>query len=282
MMNRLGTLLFVLLLIGPVAGDAAASVPALAHHNAVCTRVDGRGDYVVLVHGLSWYRDANRAARMFFAARGYSVVAFGYDSRKAASLSDVTSALREGVAANCIDPRRRIHFLGHSMGAIIIRKFLDESPPPRLGRVVFMGCPNHGTSLADALTHSSALRLIFGPAAAELGTGRDSVPSSLGPAPYGPGIIMAGRSMFPFLSPFVPGRDDGVVAVDSGRLEGMADFRVLRTTHTFLPRCERALHEADLFFRTGQFSATTGVVHSPERGKARLRWRRPSDRRSNE
>ena len=171
------------------------------------------------------------------------------------SLSDVTAALRRVVAEHCTDPNRRIHFLGHSMGAIVIRKFLDESPPPRLGRVVLMGCPNHGTSLADALRHSTALRRVFGSAAAELGTSRRSVPSSLGPARYGPGIIMAGRSVFPFLSPFVHGRDDGVVAIDSGRLDGMADFRILKTTHTFLPRCERALHEADVFFRTGKFSA---------------------------
>ncbi|MGI8602544.1 MAG: esterase/lipase family protein [Verrucomicrobiales bacterium] len=232
----------------PAAKGAAA---AITKTDFVCH--EGNGPYLVLVHGLSWFRDSNKIATDFFCKAGYHVIAVQYDSRKIADASDAVAVLRRVVAQTCVDRTRLINFLGHSLGAIVIRQYLAETPPPRLGRVVLMGCPNQGTALANALPRLPALKRVFGGAAAQLGTHEGSLPNTLGPAPYRPGIIMGGRSMFPFLSPFVPGRDDGVVGVESGRLKGMGDFLVLPTTHTYLPRCEVAIVEADSFFKTGKF-----------------------------
>jgi triacylglycerol lipase len=244
------------LLVGTVlsAGPAAAAISD-DDGEAIC--LEGSGDYVVLVHGLTWFPDPIRQTADYFSRQNYSVVTLRYESRKVDQVGDAVEVLRRAVTRYCTDRKRRIHLLGHSMGAIIIRQFLAESPPPRLGRVVLMACPNHGTRLANALHKVPSLKHIFGAAAAQLGTREDCVPRTLAPPSYAPGIIMGGRSMFPFLSPFVPGRDDGVVAIDSGRIDGMGDFLVLPTTHTYLPRCESALFRAHCFFQTGRFLTQT-------------------------
>jgi pimeloyl-ACP methyl ester carboxylesterase len=65
----------------------------------------------------------------------------------------------------------RLHFVGHSMGAIVVRRALAISRPRKLGRVVILAPPNRGARLADV-----ALRL-FGPrlvAATELCSHPDS------------------------------------------------------------------------------------------------------------
>jgi pimeloyl-ACP methyl ester carboxylesterase len=251
MTSMAGLLAGFLGVLSPALAASEASPLRTTDADAVCC--EGTGDYLVLVHGLSWFHDPIPTTTDFFARQGYFVVTLRYEARKVDAVADAVDVLRRAVARHCSDPKRRIHFLGHSLGAIIIRQFLDESPPPRLGRVVLMACPNRGTTLADLLQKVPSLKHIFGGAAAQLGTRGDCVPFTLGSPRYAPGVIMGGRSMFPFLSPFVPGRDDGVVAVDSGRIDGMADFLVLPTTHTYLPRCENALFQAHCFFQTGHF-----------------------------
>jgi len=58
----------------------------------------------------------------------------------------------------------QIHLVGHSMGGLIIRQFLNDYKEfrPRVGRVFMIGTPNAGTVLADALEtlDTSILNLI--------------------------------------------------------------------------------------------------------------------------
>lgn len=245
------------LVLAGVCGTEAAQPQMVAREVGARADVEllpGAGDYVVVVHGLSWYRDGIRPAAEFFHQQGYSVVTLHYRSRQIGGIQEAVDALRRAVSIGCVDPARRVHFVGHSMGGIVIRRLLGGWRPPGLGGVVVMGSPNQGTPLADAV-RDSWLERVFGTAVAELGT--EAATAAREPD-YPLGVIMGGRSMFPFLSPFVPGRDDGVVAVASGRVEGMADFLVLPTTHTHLPRSGRALRAAEAFFRQGKFQRADG------------------------
>ena len=110
----------------------------------------------------------------------------------------------------------RLHFVGHSMGAIVVRRALAISRPRKLGRVVLLAPPNRGARLADV-----ALRL-FGPrlvAATELCSHPDSYVNRLAPTvDFDCGVIAAAW--------------DHAVSLASTHLPGERDHLVLRSLHT--------------------------------------------------
>ena len=61
-----------------------------------------------------------------------------------------------------------VHFVGYSMGGLIIRAYLQKYRPQHLGRVVMLGTPNQGSEVADAIRHFWLYRRFYGPAGQEL------------------------------------------------------------------------------------------------------------------
>jgi triacylglycerol lipase len=220
----------------------------------------GAGDYVVLVHGLDWFRNTMDPAAEYLHDQGYETINVRYPSRRVADPRVAARWVAEVVRGHCQDPKKRIHLVAHSMGALVVREYLAAGKPARLGRVVLLAAPNHGTPLAEPLKWKPLAKMIS-PAAAASCRPKPGTPKPEIALGYAPGILMGNRSgWFPFLSPFIDGPDDGVVPVASGRLQGMADFRVLTTSHTSMPHYAGALHEVVAFLRDGRFS--------PQREKA--------------
>jgi pimeloyl-ACP methyl ester carboxylesterase len=131
---------------------------------------------------------------------------------------------------------KRLHFVGHSMGAIVVRSALAKQRPRKLGRVVLLAPPNHGARLADL-----ALRL-FGrwpSAARELCSHPGSYVNGLAPAAdLDCGIIAASW--------------DHAVSLASTHLPGERDHITLRGLHT-LPLHWRAPAQVAHFLREGHF-----------------------------
>jgi hypothetical protein len=230
----------------------AMAKPLLAAPYGVECR-PGPGDYVVLVHGLDWLRDTLKPTAVHLNRQGYETINVRYPSRKVADPQEAARWVAEVVREHCQDPQKHIHLVAHSMGALVVREFLATEKPARLGRVVLLAAPNQGTPLADALKWKPLGKAISPAAAASCrpGAGDCSLPDKVD---YAPGILMGNRSgWFPFLSPFIKGPDDGIVPVASGRLDGMADFRVLRTSHTSIPHNRVALQQVVVFLRSGRF-----------------------------
>ena len=213
----------------------------------------GPGDYVVLVHGLDWFRDTLEPTAEFLTRQGYETINVRYPSRKVEDPQEAARWVRQVIAEQCQDRSRQVHLVAHSMGALVVREYLAAGKPERLGRVVLLAAPNHGTPLADPLKWKPLAKMIapaVGVSCCQNRTG-SKLPAT---ADYAPGILMGNRSgWFPFLSPFIKGPDDGVVAVASGRLDGMADFRVLSTSHTRMPANAGAQQEVLSFLRAGHF-----------------------------
>ncbi len=128
---------------------------------------------------------------------GFVTLNLDYASRRkplAALAADIKPAIErfsEGIDGS-------IHFIGHSMGGLLIRAYLAKYRPQRLGRVVMLGTPNGGSEIADGLKNFSPYRAFFGPAGLELGTKRDAATQALLPAiDYPVGIIAGNRSIDP-------------------------------------------------------------------------------------
>jgi pimeloyl-ACP methyl ester carboxylesterase len=156
-------------------------------------------------------------------------------------------------ALSGLDPHVKIHFVTHSMGAIILRRYLAQHNVPNLGRVVMLGPPNHGSQFVDWVKPSPLLCFIIGARVLELGTSPDDLPARLGPVNFECGVIAGDLCINP-LSPFIFHEpNDGKVAVENTRVAGMRDFLVVHVPHTWLIWQKNVFRQTVHFLASGEF-----------------------------
>ncbi len=211
---------------------------------------------VILLHGLA--RSDRSMARMAEALEeeGYAVLNVDYPSRQAEIESLAETVIRQALADDRVITADKIHFVTHSMGGILVRQFLETNVIDRLGRVVMLGPPNHGSEVVDHLGDYQLFAAIHGPAGQQLGTGTNSIPNQLGPVTYEVGVIAGDRSINWINSGMITGPDDGKVSVASTKVEGMKEHLVLHVTHPYLMKNAQVIRETLCFLRTGRFCAT--------------------------
>jgi triacylglycerol lipase len=206
---------------------------------------------VILVHGLGRSTASMSILSVRLENAGFRVVNFGYPSTTE-PLDTLVGMLRAEVEACCRDEDETVHFVTHSMGGLLVRRFLSLQPHAHQGRVVMLSPPSHGSEVVDALADSPMLLSWLGPAGSRLGTDSLGIASQLGPVRFRLGIITGDRSMSPLTSWLIPGPDDGAVGVDRARVEG-ADFLVIPATHTFIMNRVTVAKEVEHFLREGRF-----------------------------
>jgi hypothetical protein len=164
------------------------------------------------------------------------------------------------VIAN-LDGAERIHLVGHSMGNIVIRRYLAGNdaaktrwrPDRRLGRIVMIAPPNHGSITATQLSDTSVFKAVFGASGVQLGKEWKDLESRLA-IPAGEfGIIAGGYRNRLGLNPLVPGDDDGRISVDEAKLSGASDFLVIRAVHEFIIFDSRVYDATHRFLKAGYF-----------------------------
>ena len=209
------------------------------------------GEQVILLHGLARTWRSMQPMQRALQSRGYAVVNRGYDSR-AGGIETLAPAAIEAALERCV-PDAPVHFVTHSLGGILVRQYLSRHPIDRLGRVVMLGPPNHGSEVVDRLGAWPGFRLLNGTAGLQLGTAGDSVPRRLGRADFDLGVIAGTRSVNLLLSCLIAGRDDGKVSVASTRLEGMNDHLEMAVTHPFMMRNRAVIAQVLHYLRHGRF-----------------------------
>jgi pimeloyl-ACP methyl ester carboxylesterase len=250
MKKLLGPLLGLLLVVGVLVGGyyLIRLLPLITTNNEGSAKV-------VLLHGLGRSEMAMLQLESALTAAGFDVYSFGYPSNDQAPevLVDMVS---EKIDACCSKRRETVHFVGHSLGGLLIRAYLGRQRPPRLGRVVLLGVPNKGSELADAQQYvslSEALLHLAGPAAKALRTGPEGFAASL-PAPDYPVGVIAGTRDNPVSNEWLPVPNDGMVSVASARLEVMTDFMTFGVTHWGLRTEPAVAAQVVEFLRRGEFA----------------------------
>jgi pimeloyl-ACP methyl ester carboxylesterase len=205
--------------------------------------------YVVYVHGL-WlpgeeslllrHRLAQDFSLTFHALR-YSAVLSGIDA--------ITARLEElvrGLAAP------EVHFIGHSLGGLILYRYFERFPNQSPGRVVFLGVPSVGSRAAERAARFAPIAHLMGPSVIDellfSGVRRWSHPQQLGivagTQPLGVGQLLANF-----------GEDnDGTVAVSETQIAGATDQIVLPVSHLGMLVSPRVASEIGSFLTQGRFS----------------------------
>jgi hypothetical protein len=208
---------------------------------------------IILLHGLGRTSRSMEKAGRLLVAYGYKIVNVDYPSRSA----DIDTLAQKYIAEalqHCDGQEvKKIHFLTHSMGGILLRDYLANQVIDKLGRVVMLAPPNQGSEVVDKL---GSLRLFYylkGPAGLQLGTDSNSVPNRLGPVNFQLGVIAGSKTVNPLLSRLIAGANDGKVSVNRTQVAGMKDFIVMPYSHSFIMRRKAVIEQALHFIQQGYF-----------------------------
>lgn len=185
---------------------------------------------------------------------GYETVNIGYPSTSfpiEALAEQVLDEIKESVGEGCI-----VHFVTHSMGGILVRYLNEHLRFSTTGRVVMLCPPNQGSEIVDRLGRLKLFKQINGPAGLQLGTGSESLVSKLGTIGFELGVITGDRSINWILSTMIPGRNDGKVSIESARIAGMADYKVVHATHPYIMKNQAVIEDVLSFLDSGKFSTS--------------------------
>jgi len=211
-------------------------------------------NHVILLHGLARTKRSMSKLEKYLVNNGYNVLNFGYDSRDKTIEELADDIFPEAVELCRKKGAKKIHFITHSMGGILVRYWLKSNKINELGRVVMLSPPNGGSEIVDLLKNNIIFKWLNGPAGQQLGTDINSIPNKLGKINFEAGIITGDFSINLILSLIIPGDDDGKVSVKNAMVYGMKDFLVIHSSHPFIMKNDRAISESVHFLKYGVFS----------------------------
>jgi pimeloyl-ACP methyl ester carboxylesterase len=207
-------------------------------------------DHIIIVHGL-WMTGLELGVlqHRLRAEHGFEPAIFSYPS--------ITGTMAEHVASlhSFVQTHKseRLHFIGHSLGGIVILKMLetyDDIPP---GRVVCLASPMQGSCAVDGFARWPFARAALGAAICDdvlsakqrKWDGRRDVGIIAGSLSIGIGRLFAD-----FHEP-----SDGTLLVSETKLDGAKDHLVMPVSHTGIVFSMEATEQIASFLKTGKFAA---------------------------
>jgi len=203
---------------------------------------------VILLHGLWMGRGVMRYLRnrLRADAPARQVLDFEYPSMQATleENADALAAFAASVHAG------RLHFVGHSLGGVIILHMLNRQPPGPGGRVVCLGSPLCGSAAARNVLRMPLGKAVLGNAMRQAINGGLETWSGERELGIIAGSVGLGLGM---LTTHLPSPHDGSVSVAETRLAGAADHMVVGVNHMGLLFSAEVAEQTDQFLKTGHF-----------------------------
>ena len=207
---------------------------------------------IVLVHGLWVHGIAMSLMRRRLERGSYRVFQYSYPSVRLSFAANVARLAQYCRDVNAV----RSHFIGHSLGGLVVLRMLDEASDIVPGRVILAGTPVAGSHAARRLARLPGGRLALGRSMSEwMEPGRLSCRNGFeigviaGRMPVGAGRIVA---------PDLPAPHDGAVSVEETRLPAMKDHIVLNVSHSGMLFSRAVGHQVEAFLREGAFDKAEG------------------------
>lgn len=232
----------------PSADHVEMLIPPLPWDRRAHVRTSGTEGKVVLLHGLgrSWHAMNPLARRLN--VEGFSTLNIPYPSL-VKPVDWILAHLRDRISA--FAGEEPVHFIGHSLGGILVRMMLAEGVSWQPGRFIMLAPPNSGSEIIDRASRKFVIRSLLSPAARALSS--DGIPSRLPSLPENleAMVIMGRRSSIPFFRKLLSEGNDGIVSVTRGRIDGLKAFAIVDADHTFIQIHPETIRRTLEFLRTG-------------------------------
>ncbi|MDA8384501.1 MAG: alpha/beta fold hydrolase [Betaproteobacteria bacterium] len=212
------------------------------------------------MHGL-WMRGwVLGLLRRRLARCGLAAKIFSYPS-----VREPLDAAAERLAQFAADlPERPLHFVGHSLGGLVVLRLLRHHPEYRNGRVVLLGTPMQGSRVARRLGHAVWLRGVLGPHAEALA--RPVPQADTDWIGRGTGLAMIAGTRAVGIGRWVtrlPRPNDGTVAVAETAFPAPHARRLLPISHTGMLLSRAVAQCICAFLKDGRFSGTGAANRRP-------------------
>lgn len=219
-----------------------------------------RGKVVIVLHGLFRSRSSMSGLCDYLSEEGeltalnvsYASTRGGLDTH-AAGLARVVENLGAEVT--------EVNFVAHSLGNLVIRRYLDccyegadgFRADPRIHRIVMLAPPNRSARLAEYFGRSKLAEWVWGDSGRELANHQDALQEKLAIPQCQFAIIAGGKNDPNGRNRLIPGDDDFVVTVEETKLANARDFAVIPTYHTVIMNNATVREYTLRFLKHGHF-----------------------------
>lgn len=200
---------------------------------------------VILVHGLWYGAMAMKPLAMRLRECGHAVRLFSYNTTTG-TLSGHADELAR-FAATEVSPE--VHFVGHSLGGLVILKMFDGRARLRAGRIVLLGSPLQGSQAARSAMNLPGGSRILRTAGMALSEGFPHLPAG-----KEVGMVAGSRSVgLGRLLASGPGAGDGTVSLQEADSPQLTARVVLPVSHTGMLFSRKVSQHVAGFLARGSF-----------------------------
>lgn len=187
---------------------------------------------IILLHGILRTSRSLNGLTKYLKNCDFDVLNIEYPSTKF-DLAGLADQVHKQLNEFCLH-YHKVHFVGFSMGGLVIRAYLNKFRPSNLGRVVMIGTPNNGSEIADSMKNNLLYKNLFGKSGQQLITDQSMFKEIFGTVDYELGVI-AGISSLSLLGKImIKQESDGRVSIASTKVEGMKEHFTIKSGHSSL------------------------------------------------
>lgn len=209
---------------------------------------------VVLLHGL--FRtpaSMNKLAHRINKA-GYNIVNIGYKSTQHTLPKIVDDVYAELKSKNLLNTK--LHFVGYSMGGLVVRGLLNNYNFNNLGNVVLIGTPNQGTLVANNCSVKFWCKFFLGKSVDILTTTAiQKLQPYLGTPNYNIGLIAGTSNKYYFFTrKYLTASNDGMVPTTSVKISNVNNYIQFNTNHNYLIKSQQIANSVVYFLQNNTFN----------------------------
>ena len=206
---------------------------------------------IILLHGLARTRSSmDRMQKHLQGKMVATVLNMTYASTRN-SLEQHTAALHS--VLKHIPNTCEISFVCHSLGNIVVRRFLHTRQDPRITRIVMLAPPNQGTALGTLFQDNEIFKAVWGTSGKQITSTFTEVQRTLAVPTSEFAIIAGAMENHLIQNRLLQGENDMVLTVKETLLSGAVDFRTLNSTHTRIMVQPKTLQWTTRFLQSGYF-----------------------------
>lgn len=204
-------------------------------------------EVVVLVHGLWMHGMVMQLQQYYLQHMGFEVECYSYNSVQLTLTENADGLQRFAHTLGAV----RLHWVGHSLGGLVILRALERATALPPGRVVLLGVPYNGSYAGRVLGDSDWGSQMVGRSLQEWSN--RGKPQNFTDHEIGVIAGSRGLGLGCLVAPGLAEPHDGTVTVAETEIASARDSIVLPVTHTSMLLSRMVANQTGLFLRNGSF-----------------------------